>query len=77
MLLDVIRRAWYKPLWETNDSIRTKWLWWFAKEDALWRNVVTAKYVVNKLARAELENFIWGGRGPPSSMYEIRVCVCP
>ena len=40
-------------------------------------NVVIAKYVVNKLARAEAENFIWGGRGPPSSMYEIRVCVCP
>jgi len=39
-----------RPLRQMNEALKIKWLWRFAKEeDALWRNVVVAKYEVVNL----------------------------
>jgi len=33
-----------------NEALKTKWLWRFAKEyDAMWKNVIKAKYGINEL----------------------------
>jgi len=33
-----------------NDALKTKWLWRFAKEDdAMWKNVIKAKYAIDEL----------------------------
>jgi len=39
-----------RPLWHVNEALKTKWLWCFIKEgNALWRNVIIAKYGVGIL----------------------------
>ena len=36
-----------RPLCEMNDALKSKWLWRFAKDDALWRKVIASKYGVD------------------------------
>jgi len=39
-----------RPLCHMNDTLTIKWIWRFAKEeDALWKKVITSKYVVDNL----------------------------
>ena len=39
-----------RPLWHVNEALKTKWLWCVIKEgNALWRNVIIAKYGVGIL----------------------------
>jgi len=39
------RRTWHKTSSCMNETLKTKWLWRFAKEDdAMWKNMIKGKY---------------------------------